>query len=467
VTYNQQKFFKVSAVICLAGALLLAMEMADDHHPFLQSSTVFAGALTEEILKTAFRAYSRTYDAEYGGSGGVPQFPSGHALSFLLRYWKRYSDPSALAMVQKTLRAMAERGWHIPHFEEMLSDHAMMARVYLEAYQATGDESYAAVAREIFDYVLREMTHPEGGFFSAEDAGSLDAQSNERQRLRPRAGDEILTDSNGLMIAGLAFGARVLNAPHYHEAAKRGADFILARLVDEKGRLLHRYRDGEAAILGSVEDYAFFIHGLLGLYEATFEVKYLKEALDLARAMVERFWDGSEGGFYSTATDAPHPFIRFKEIRDGALPSGNAFAALDLVRLYLMTFDKALEDKSEQLFKVFASQISAYPADCAQMLIAFDFALGPSHEVVFAGEKTDPDVQEMIRQTYGRFLPRKVVLLHPSSGPDKQEIETIAPFVKNQNPISGKPTAYVCENHVCRMPVHGVNRFREVLDKLR
>lgn len=457
MTYNHRKLFKVSAVICLASALFLA-EAASDAH---------AGALTEEILKAAFREYSRAYDADYGGSVGASQFPSGHSLSFLMRYWKRYSDPSALAMVQKTLRAMAEGGWHTPRFKKTLCDQAMMARVYLEAYQATGGELYAAVAREIFDDVLNEMTHPQGGFYSVNNTGSLVAQSNERQRLRPRAGDEIVTDSNGLMIASLAFGARVLNDPHYRAAAKKSADFILTRLVDENGRLLHHYRDGESAMLGSIEDYAFFIHGLLGLYEATFEVKYLKEALDLARAMVEWFWDEREGGFYSTASGAQQTLVRRKEIRDGTFPSGNALAALDLVRLYMMTLDKTWNEKLEQLFKTFSSRISAYPADCAQALIAFDFALGLSQEIVLAGEKTDSDVQEMIRQTYGRFLPRTVVLLHPSSGTDREEIEIIAPFIKGQNPIAGKSTAYVCENHVCRMPVHGGNHFREVLDKLR
>ncbi len=530
-----------------------------------------ASALTEETLKAAFAEYARTYDTQYGGFGDAPKFPSGHALSFLLRYGKRYADPLALSMAQTTLKAMAaggmydhlgggfhryatDRQWQVPHFEKMLYDQAMLAQAYLEAYQATRDESYAAVAREILDYVLREMRHPDGGFYSAEDADSLDEKEREtkegafylwtheqvsallgdrdahifnyrfgikpegnalvdpqgefkgkniiyvdksleeaaahfkmpvedvrsaltrgeeklfklrRERPRPHLDDKVLTDWNGLMIASLSFGARVLDASPYREAAKKSADFILERLVDEKGRLLHRYRDGEAAVLGSIEDYAFLIHGLLGLYEATFEVKYLRQAQVLAKGMVERFWDEMNGGFYFTADDAEQTLFRLKEVHDGAVPSGNSFAALDLVRLYLMTFDTAWEEKLEHLFKAFAPDVNAYPAGYAHMLIAFDFILGPSQEVVLAGEKADPGVTEMLRHTNGRFLPRKVMLLHPSSGPDKEGIEAIAPFVKNQNPIAGKPTAYVCENHVCKMPAHEVKRFLEVLDQLK
>jgi len=539
------------------------------------------GTLTETVLATAFRQFEQMYDSHYGGFGSAPKFPTSHNLSFLLRYWKRAGDAKALAMVEHTLVQMAQGGmydhigggfhryatdqeWQIPHFEKMLYDQAILARTYLEAYQITKNDFYGRIAREIFDYVLRDMQHTEGGFYSAEDADSLDPdeyagmtpdptqahakkegsfylwrhdeingvlgsddakifnyhfgikpggnahadpqgeftgkniifvektldetagyfkrgvsdiqvslrRSQEKlfevRERRPRShlDDKVLVDWNGLMISSLAFGGRVLNEPRYTQAAETAAQFVLENLVNEEGRLLHRYRDGEAAIPGTIEDYAFFVNGLLDLYEATFQIEYLKRGIDLAEGMVSLFWDEADGGFFFTANDAEKLLFRQKEIYDGAIPSGNSIAALVLVRLSRLTLQEPWEKKLEVLFEIFAGQIAGRPSGHAQMMTAFDFAIGPSREIVIAASSENANVNEMVKEIYGRFIPNKVILLRPVTGQEADSIVQISPFVENQLPIENQTTAYVCENHVCKLPVRELTRFQKLLDGL-
>lgn len=286
-------------------------------------------------------------------------------------------------------------------------------------------------------------------------------------RPRPHLDDKILTDWNGLMISSLAFGSRILREPRYQEAAEKSAQFILEHLVNQEGRLLHRYRDGEAAIAGTIEDYAFFIHGLLDLYEATFRTEYLKQALRLAGDMVRLFWDPAGGGFYFTAQDAEELLFRQREIYDGAVPSGNSMAALDLVRLYHLSFQKHWEEKLTELFDAFSLKIHSMPSAYAQMLSALDFAIGPSQEIVLASTNGNSGLDAVCDEIYARFLPNKVVLLRTVSGKEAGDIVTIAPFVENQRPVNGKLTVYVCENHVCRLPVSDAVKLREILDGLK
>jgi len=459
-------------------------------------------------------------------------------------------------------RYTTDREWQIPHFEKMLYDQAILSRTYLEAYQITKKEPFATTAREIFDYVLRDMQHSEGGFYSAEDADSLDpdeftgmtpdsSQKLEKKegafyvwrakeiekilgkddseifnyhlgiephgnahsdphgeftgkniiyvandieataehfqkevveiekaiqrskiklfgarndRPRPYLDDKILVDWNGLMISSLAFGARVLNEPKYMQAAEKSAQLILNKLKSKDGRLLHRYREGDAAIMATIEDYAFLIHGLLDLYEATFKVLYLENALRLANEMVDLFWDDTNGGFYFTADDAETLLFRPKEIYDGAIPSGNSVAALDLVRLSHITLDKKWDQKLEKLFEAFYAQLSQQPSAYAQMMTAFDFAVGPSQEIVLAADPDDPGLSRMVDEIYSRFIPNKVVILREASADDAKAIIAIAPFVENQLPLDGKATAYICENHVCKLPVNDIGQLQSILD---
>ncbi|MGR3304322.1 MAG: thioredoxin domain-containing protein [Candidatus Scalindua sp.] len=525
-------------------------------------------------LDQAYLGYSRRFDSRYGGFGGAPKFPTSHNLSYILRYWNRTKDTKALQMVEKTLTEMAKGGmydqigggfhrystdqrWHIPHFEKMLYDQAILSKTYLEAYQITKNKKYEQIAREIFKYVLRDMTDPQGGFYSAEDADSFPpeefmnmspdpSQSDKKKegafylwrqkeiekhlgknnasvfnfyygvqsrgnarsdphgefrgknilyvansleetaqrfkkpvqeieriireareklfkvrdlRIRSHLDDKVLVDWNGLMISSLAFGSRVLNDPKYMEAAEKSAQFILNTLVrKEDGRLLHRYRDGEASILGTIEDYAFFIHGLIDLYEATFKEEYLKEAKRLTSDMVKLFWDKKDGGFFFTASDAEKLLYREKEIYDGAIPSGNSFAALDLLRMGRLTFNRDWENKAEQLFKTFGRSLSA------QSLIALDFALGPSKEIVISGDKENELTKKMVTSLYDRFIPNKVVILRPLSDKKAKNIISLIPFVEKQKALGGKTTAYVCENYNCKFPTTNLKKFEELLD---
>lgn len=564
--------------------------------------------LSQETLTMAYNEFSRMFDSRHGGFGKSPKFPTAHNLAFLLRYWSRRPDDTsgagtstpppysrgapekdkahALEMTEKTLTEMARGGiydhigggfhrystdeqWHIPHFEKMLYDQAIAARSYLEAYQATGKKEYAHLAREIFDYVLRDMRHPQGGFYSAEDADSVDPMDEGRerkddasiilhpssfikkegafyiwredeinqilggedgeifnyyfgvepsgnaqydphnefvgknilyvahsfeetakqfgkspssvedsikrsrqklftlrsQRPRPHLDDKILVDWNGLMISSLAFGSRVLEEPRYQEAAVCAAQFILKNLKRPEGRLLHRYREGESAIAGTIADYAFFIHALLDLYEATFDVVYLKEAKGLAEIMLKFFWDDAQGAFFFTASDAEELILRQKEIYDGAIPSGNSIAALDLIRLGHLTLNGQWEKKAEEIFDVFASEISQRPSAYAQMLIALDFMLGPSREIVIADSPAKTTAPQILKRVYQIFLPNKVVVFRPSSGRELEEVTAVIPFVKEQIPLHNQTTVYVCENHVCKLPTNDLKKLEELLKK--
>ena len=283
------------------------------------------------------------------------------------------------------------------------------------------------------------------------------------KRTRPHLDDKILVDWNGLMISSLAFGFRVLGEVRYRDAAREAADFVLEKLVRKDGRLLHRYRDGEASILGTIEDYAFFIHGLVDLYEATFEAHYLAEARDLTREMIRLFWDEKGGGFFFTGSDAEKLIIRQKEIYDGAIPSGNALAALDLLRVGRLTMEKDFEKKAETLFSAFSKALKENPESSVQMLIALDFVLGPSREIVIAEGEKAGETEKFLRAIYSRFIPNKVVAFHPARGEGKTAIEALAPFIERQIPLKGKTTVYVCENYVCKFPVTELGELEKLL----
>ncbi|MBI1953858.1 MAG: thioredoxin domain-containing protein [Candidatus Omnitrophica bacterium] len=524
----------------------------------LQAAELARGAgslpIDESLLAQAFELSRASFDETYGGFGSAPKFPQAHSLSFLLRFWKRSKDPRALEMVEKTLiemrrggmydhlgggfhRYSTDRQWRVPHFEKMLYDQAILARAYLEAYQATGRSAYAQIAREIFEYVLRDLTSPEGSFYCAEDADSAEEGEGEKkegafylwtkaeieklltpeqaklfcavygieargnaindptgelqgknvlfqvkpqeapaqldqakaillsaraQRPRPHLDDKVLTDWNGLMISALALGSRVLEEPHYAQAARKAADFILKRMVRKDGRLLHAFRQGPSGVPGTLEDYAFFVTGLVDLYEATFEPRYLTEAKRLTGEMVRLFWDEAKGGFFMTGSDAEQLLVRQKELYDGAIPSGNSVAALALLRVGRLTQDSGFEAKAKQLFETFSAELRQNPSAYTQSLIALDFALGPSKEIVIAGKEADPATQEMVRALYSTFLPNKVVALHPS-GPAGQAIEALVPFLKEQVALAGKPTAYVCQNYTCDLPVTTADDLRGLL----
>ncbi len=538
------------------------LESADQVTAMLQrsSNNISGEELSGSTLRAAYEQLADRFDEEHGGFGTAPKFPTPHHLLFLLRYWKRTGTPKALEMVEKTLHAMQHGGiydhlgfgihrystdaqWLLSHFEKMLYDQALLAMAYTEAYQATGKEEFQLTAREIFEYVRRDMTAPAGGFYSAEDAdsegeegrfyvwtldeirqtlshdeaqlvikafnleegGNFSEQATGRKtsanilylskapqelatdfklsvqelqerlrtaqqklftaretRVRPHKDDKILTDWNGLMIAALAKAAQAFDEPDYAKAAQSAADFILTQMRDATGRLLHRYRDGEAAVLAHLDDYAFLIWGLLELYEATFETRYLQTALDLNRDLIAHFWDGASGGFYFTANDAESLLIRPKEVYDGAVPSGNSIAMLNLLRLGRMTANTEFEAKAAQIGRTFAREIQAMPSAHTQLMMAVDFALGPSHEVVIVGDLEKRDTRGMLRALHRPFVPNKVVLFRPSDG-EVSEITRLAPFTQSQKTLDGKATAYVCQNYRCKLPTADIEKMLELL----
>jgi len=283
------------------------------------------------------------------------------------------------------------------------------------------------------------------------------------KRVPPLKDDKILTDWNGLMIAALARGAQVFDEQRYAKAAKSSADFILKSMF-AGGRLLHRYRDARAEIAANLDDYAFFVWGLLELYEATFEVSYLKAALAINDSMITHFWDDEKGGFYFTADDGESILVRQKEIYDGAMPSGNSAAMLNLLRLGRITANSKLEEMAAQIEQAFSSRIREMPLGYTYLASAMDFAAGPSYEVVVAGDSKAADTKAMLKALRKIFLPNKIVLFLPSEQ-ELPEIAYLAEFTKQLQSIKGRATAYVCTNYSCKLPTTDISQMLEQLSK--
>ncbi len=282
-------------------------------------------------------------------------------------------------------------------------------------------------------------------------------------RIPPHRDDKILTDWNGLMIAALAKGGRVLGEPAYAEAAGQAADFILENVRNDQGRLLHRYRDGEASTLANIDDYAFLIWGLLELYETNFEIQYLESALNLTDEMVTHFWDEESGGFYFTPDDGEELLVRRKEIYDGAIPAGNSVAMSDLLRLGRLTANPDLEEKAAEIGRAFAGNIRQSPASFAQLMTGVDFGVGPAYEVVIVGQPGSEDTQAMLTALRAKFVPNKVVLLRPPENP--AQITRLAEYTKYHSSLNGRATAYVCLNYYCQLPTNDVETMLALLDK--
>ncbi|MBI2440169.1 MAG: thioredoxin domain-containing protein [Lentisphaerae bacterium] len=525
--------------------------------------------LEQALLDGGYQQLKASYEPRYGGFGPAPKFPHPVALNFLLRYHARTGAPEALDMTLFTLRQMAAGGihdhlgggfhryavdneWFVPHFEKMLYDQAQLAGAYLEAYQNTHDEFFAAVARDIIAYVLRDLTGPDGQFFSAEDAdsplpgnpadhaegafyvwehreivevlGREDAEvfnfhygvqpngnvANDPQgelrnknilmvrrpleetarkfarppaqtsalleraavgllatrtnRPRPHLDDKTLTAWNGLMISALARAYQVLEDSRYLAAATRAAGFIEAQLYDAKsGRLLRRHRAGQAVIAGYLEDYAFFIQALLDLYEASFNIKYLTWAMELQKKQDELFGDSSGGYFSTTGTD-PDIILRLKDQYDSAEPSGNAIAALNLLRLSQMTANSAWRQKAEQALSIFGDRLHRVPQAMPQMLVAVGFHLAKPRQIIIAGAPGAPDTRALLREIHARFIPDKI-LLWADGGAAQETLAGFMEFIRNIKMLDGKATAYVCENYVCQLPTSDPATLGKLLER--
>ncbi|KNY26805.1 hypothetical protein Bccel_2070 [Pseudobacteroides cellulosolvens ATCC 35603 = DSM 2933] len=421
-------------------------------------------------------------------------------------------------------RYSTDRKWLVPHFEKMLYDNALLAIAYIEAYQATGNKKYGEIADEILAYVQRDMTSPSGAFYSAEDADSegeegkfyvwsedeiievlgkedgekycryfditqkgnfegknipnlirtdlydIDKEfldrSRERlyrhreRRVHPYKDDKVLTSWNGLMIAALSIAGRVLGKKQYDYAAKKAVDFILKNLIRNDGRLLARYRDGEASYHAYVDDYSFFIWGLIELYETSYDEYYLKNAIELSKDLVKYFWDSQNGGFFVYGSDSEQLITRPKEIYDGATPSGNSVTAYNFLKLARITGDNKYEERAVQILNAFGAEIKKYPSGYTFFLIAAMYAKSNPKEVVVVSETANNEARRMLNVINEQFRPFTVSVLYLK---DNNKLTDIIPYLENYNQIEDKATAYVCENFACRAPVTDINSFREMI----
>ena len=504
--------------------------------------------LDKRIIQTAFEQLKSRFDEDKGGFGSSPKFPSPHNLMFLLRVHKNTGGKEALKMAETTLTEMRKGGiydhvgfgfhrystdadWLVPHFEKMLYDQAMLVMAYTEAYEITGNEVYKSAAEEILQYILRDMTSAEGGFYSAEDADSegiegkfyvwetseLQEVLNENEaefvkkyfrvkdagnfhdestrkkngknilhtsdldydaelwnnirnklytqresRIHPLKDDKILTDWNGLMIAAFAKAGSAFEEPKYITAAEKAAEFINEKLTI-KGQLMHRYRKGNSKVPAFLDDYSFFTFGLMSLYEATFDLVYLERAIELTEKLNANFYDNENGGYHFTSDSAEELFTRTKDGYDGAYPSGNSIALMNLVKLGKYTAEAEIQNKADEISKAFGNHIERAPMGFTQFLSAMDYAMNPSSEVIVVGESDNPVTVEMLNIIDEGFNPQQVVLLKTNANVEK--LADIAPFTKDYTMIDGNTTVYVCKDYNCSLPVTEPDELRKLLKK--
>ena len=509
-------------------------------------------------IGSAAKIVAGLFDKSRGGisGGGTNKFPPSAALELLLRANQRAGESELLEIVDTTLDHMSRGGiydhlgggicrystdveWLVPHFEKMLYDQATVSSVYLDGYQVFNNPHYAAVAADIFDYVLGDLQMPEGGFYSSRDADSeglegkfyiwtveqvvevlgekdgelfcfyydvtkngnwyerlghapagpknilhiskpadvfakaqgIDPRTFDEQlaswrgkmldararRVPPGLDDKVLTAWNGLMIASLAKGACVLGEPKYAQSAARAADFVLQNLRKD-GRLLRSYRKGEAHLTGYLDDYAYLIDGLLNLYEATFDQRWVEEADALTKKAIEFFHDPKAGGFFFTAKDGEKLIARSKQPHDGPIPSANAVQARNLVRLAILTGNKKYHTIAESIFLAFGSQAQRSPTAFESLLIAADLYHGKVTEIAVVGPLGLSDTQALLRTVYQGYLPNKVLVQGAGSGKPSD-----LPLLRGKTMKNGKATAYVCENYNCKTPVTNAAELKKQL----
>ncbi len=283
------------------------------------------------------------------------------------------------------------------------------------------------------------------------------------KRPRPHLDDKVLTAWNGLMISAFARGAQVLDDPAYAEAARRAASFITGRMWNAgDGVLLRRFREGHAAIPGFLDDYAFFAQALIDLYETDFEFGYLESAIAVTERMMARFEDGENGAFFTTAAGDKDLVLRTKDDYDGAEPSGNSIAILNLLRLARVTGRQDFLDSAERALKALAPHITAQPSGAPQLLVALMYSHGHPRQIVLAGERASESTRAFLRRLHERFLPDSVVLLLDSDEA-RSRFGKFNPAVADMRQANGKTRAYVCRDYACELPTDDVDRFVELL----
>jgi len=500
--------------------------------------------LNADILREAVMQIKRGYDPVNGGFGQAPKFPTPAVPVFVLRYGVRHGDQELIDMIKTTGDHMAAGGiydqlgggfsrysvdatWLVPHFEKMLYDNAQLLDLYLDLYQVTGEQRYAAVARDIIRYVLRDMTNDGGGFYSAEDADSegyegkfyvwtkvelkqilspdeftvvnryygitekgnfvdhshpnpipdqnvlsiADPKLTEAERtlltsanrkmmderatrIRPRLDDKVLASWNGLMLGPVARAAVILKEPNYREVAEKNLGFLKSNLWDESSKTLyHRWRDGARDEVQLLDGYANLLNGVVQLYETTLETKHLEFAIKLADAMIKRFYDAANGGFWQTTEDASDLIIRVKEDYDGAQPSGNSVAILALLKLGDITGESRFKNSGEKSLQFFADRMDRSPYGAAYMLQALDYWLDVPSRVVINNDPGSEKVRELLYAVYSVYQPTKVVL--SNKGP----VEELARSINDR----GEPEAYICTGQTCKPPTTDPKKIQQML----
>ena len=504
--------------------------------------------LSVDILHGAYSGLATNFDYQNGGVGNAPKFPQAMTLEFLLRYYAHGYNERALEMLELTLEKMARGGiydqaaggfhrystdsfWLVPHFEKMLYDNALLARLYLHAYLATGRELYRRITEETLDYVLREMTGPHGGFFSATDAdsegeegkyfvwteeeieailgseeapifcrffgvtqrgnfegsnilnisktaasfaqeqgiglerlidivrrGKVALRTVREHRVPPLLDDKVLASWNGLMLRAFAEAGAALGRDDYRDAAVRNAAF-LTTTMSPQDRLRRTYREGQARLPGFLEDYSFVADGLLALYESTFDQHWLDKATALADGMIDLFWDEDAGGFYDTGADHEELVVRPRDVFDNAQPCGGSVASDLLLRLAVITGNEDYNRKAVPPLRALSEFMTRAPAGTGRWLAALDFYLATPKEVAIFGPREDPATGRLLDAVFSRYLANRVVV-----GASGQNIEPALPLLEGRGMIDGVPTAYVCENYACQLPVTNAEALASQLD---
>ena len=504
---------------------------------------------SKDIVVRSAEQLGQAYDAENGGLGKAPKFPNAGVYEVFLRAHHQSKNERFLVMLVHTLEKMANGGiydhlgggfhrysvdakWLVPHFEKMLYDNAQLLRSYAHAYAVTKIPLFKQVVEETMGYLLREMKHGEGGFYSTQDAdsegvegkffiwserevneilGAEDAavfcrmydvteQGNfegenilhpiltveqaskyfgrpeqaikslvteakaklfraREKRIKPFRDEKIITAWNGLMLSGLAAAIRLDAKPEYLEAGNQIIDFFADKMMRDDF-LLHTYKDGQAKLLGFLDDYAFFAMGLVDFYEASFERSALDYALQLTDVMVKEFWDSDGGGFFYTGTSHEELISRSKPFFDASVPSGNSLAAQLLLRLHALTGDERYRTHGEKVLQHFYSAMERQPYGLAHMVCAVDFYLQQATEIVVIGNLTDDTTERLIETIHSRYLPNAVLqVVEPN-----ENFQSLSPLLRDKRQLAGKPTVYVCRNNTCSAPVTDVAALAKLLE---
>ena len=506
-------------------------------------------SVSVSVLDEAVTQFRDDFDERHGGFGSAPKFPPAAGLSLLLRCYQRTGESRTLQMVTRTLDAMAAGGiydhigggfarystderWLVPHFEKMLYDNALLARTYLEAYQVTKQTSYRQVTIDVLEYILREMTDPAGGFYSATDADSEGMEGKffvwtpteiqevfqntedtlrfcacyditdlgnwehrsipnrlrpiesvvkelnltidelyetiqrvrpllyraRQQRIPPGLDDKIITAWNGMMISAMAEAGRVLGINRYIDGAMRAADFLLLVHRTTEGTLLRTSRQGRAHLDGVLEDYAYLTEGLIDLYEASGQERYLIAARQFGERMVDSFLDEDQGGFYTTAKTHETLIIRAREGADGATPSGNAVAVSALARLSFHYNRQDLREAAIGGIRAYGRQIARYPRAFAKSLAAVDLLAEGPIELAFLGEPHDPGLEALQLAVREEFLPHRVIASSDGTGTPSGH-----PLLAGKGLVEKKAALYICRNFSCQRPLTDPGEVTELL----